>query len=394
MSREVEQRLRDAFGAGAELVRAETLRPSGQVPQAVRPRRRGPLVLAPLMAALAVVVVSFTVVAGLGDPPTAWPGAGGAPAPRFLLTAGDDGLSIRDGDTGEITERVAMPPARKGLRLFNPGGYVLAGTGEGTTFYVAQSVTEPRTMASTTRFHRLRVDDQGRTAEIAPDVIPPVTGAVVASMAVTQDGTRLAYAFHGEPCAKSSPCPGDRLAVVDLTSGKTRSWSAEATQSITSLSWAADGRTLAFVADSEVRVLDTAAARDTLAGSRVVVRGVEAPVGAAISPDGQTVAVGSPFSPPAGEAPQRFSIEEYAVADGARTRTLVTAENTARTVARWTLIRYDATGRHLLIMGNMYPLSRLEDGQVTVLVGSEDGGGPSPAPDSPDASPPGMFAAW
>ncbi len=121
-----------------------------------------------------------------------------------------------------------------------------------------------------------------------------------------------------------------------------------------------------------VRRCSTAAARFTVAGR---------------SP-------GGPFSPPDGEAPQRFSIEEYAVADGARTRTLFSAENAARTVARWTLIRYDATGRHLLIMGNMYPLSRWEDGQVTVLVRPEAGGAHSPAPDSPDASPQEMLAAW
>ncbi|WP_433351737.1 WD40 repeat domain-containing protein [Microtetraspora malaysiensis] len=393
MTQRIEQQLRDAFAAGAELVRAETLRPSDQVPQPeARPRLRRPLVLAPLMAALAVVVVSLTIVAGLGDPPTVRPGSGGTPpAPRFLLTAGDDGLSIHDGGTRKITERVAMPPTPKGNRLFNPGGYVLAGTGEGTTFYVAQSVTEPKTGVSATRFYRLRVDDRGKTAEMAPDVIPPVTGAgAVVSLAVTQDGARLAYGFQ---CAGMVRCSGARLAIVDLTAGTTRSWSADA-ESIKSLSWAADARTLAFVADSEVRVLDTAAAGDTLAGSRVVVRGVESPVGAAINPDGRTIAVGGPFSQPDGEAPQRFSIEEYSVADGTRTRTLFTAENAARTVAKWTLIRYDATGRHLLIWGNVYPLSRLEDGQATVLVRPETGGEHSPDPDSPDASLQEMFAAW
>ncbi|MEV0974693.1 sigma factor [Microtetraspora glauca] len=65
-----------------------------------------------------------------------------------------------------------------------------------------------------------------------------------------------------------------------------------------------------------------------------------------------------------------------------------------RAIARWTLIRYDAMGRHLLIMGNMYPLSRWEDGQVTVLVRPEAAGAHSPAPDSPDASPQEMLAAW
>ncbi|WP_281217756.1 hypothetical protein [Microtetraspora fusca] len=39
-------------------------------------------------------------------------------------------------------------------------------------------------------------------------------------------------------------------------------------------------------------------------------------------------------------------------------RTLFSAENATGTVARWTLIRYDAT-RYLLIKGNMYSVEQV-----------------------------------
>ncbi|GLX00692.1 hypothetical protein [Microtetraspora sp. NBRC 16547] len=399
MTQRIEQQLRDAFTTGAELVRAETLRPADRVlrPEA-RPRFRRSLVLAPMMAALAVVVISVAAVAGLGGPTPTRIGAGGHPSgPRYLLTAGNDGLVVRDARNGKITDRVTMPAAPKGITRGVPGGYLLAGTGEGTTFYVAQSVKSHTTMVSTTWFYRLRVDDRGKVAEVTRDVIAPVIGDAVSSIAITDDGTRLAYSLDGKVCGAGKTlrfCPGARLVVVDLPGRTTRSWTTNAFGRIESLSWAADGRTLGFVVNSELRVLDTAATGDTLKSSRVVVRSVEAPVGAAISPDGRTIAVGSPFSPPDGKGPQRYSIEEYSVADGTRLRTLFSAENATRAGARWTLIRYDATGRHLLIKGNVYPLSRLDDGEVMVLVRPEAGATDSPDPDSPDASPQEMLAAW
>ncbi|MEU8244625.1 hypothetical protein [Nonomuraea sp. NPDC048916] len=388
MTERIEQQLRDAFAAGAELVRVEALRPAdGALRPEARARPRKFLVLVPVVAALAVVVVSFAVVAGFGAPPPARTGeAGSTSAPRYLLVAGKDGLAIHDARDGKITERVAMPSTPKGITRGVPGGYLLAGTGRGTTFYVAESVKSYTTMVSTTWFYRLRVDDRGQVAEVARDVIAPVIGDAVSSIAVTNDGTRLAYSLDGKVCGKDRTlrfCPGARLVVVDLPSRTTRSWTTNAFGNIWDLSWAADGRTLGFGVHSEVRVLDTAAAGETLKNSHTVVRDMLTPTGMAISPDGRMILIGDASSP-SGERSGRYSIEEYSVTDGRRIRTVFGADHSGSTAAQWTLIRYDATGRHLLIKGNVHPLSRLDGGRTTVLIHA----------DSPNASQQEMLAAW
>ncbi|KAA9373887.1 hypothetical protein F5972_33505 [Microbispora cellulosiformans] len=391
MTSRTEIRLRDAFTAGAELVGAETLRPAGQ---AVRPkdsrRLRGSLRVAPLLAALAVVVVSVGVTAALRGSVPVRPAMEDSSGPRFLLAAGNDGLTVHDARSGEITDRVVMPRSPKGITR-EPGGYLLAGTGEGTTFYVAQSVQARQATVSTTWFYRIRINERGKVAELARDVIPPVTGTPASSLAVTDDGTRLAYSVDGTVCGKDETlrfCPGARLTVVDLPAGTTRTWTTNAAGNLWSLSWAADRRTLGFVVMSQARVLDTTAAGETLGAGRTVVQGMDVPAGAAISPDGHRMLVGRRYVSD-GRRPHRYTIEEYSVADGRKIRTLFSAEHPGESIPWWNLIRYDATGRHLLIMGNLYPLSRLDDGHVTVLVRPEplDSG-------FPDALPQEMSAAW
>ncbi|WP_433418534.1 hypothetical protein ACQP1V_02850 [Microtetraspora malaysiensis] len=385
MTERIEQQLRDAFAAGAELVRVETLRPADS---ALRPetrlRRRKSLVLAPVMAAMAVVVASFAAMAVFGAPPPVSTQEGGlASGPRYLLTAGKDGLAIHDAHNGKITDRVTMPSTPKGITRGVPGGYLLTGTGRGTTFYVAQSVKSHTTMVSTTWFYRLRVDDRGKVAEVTRDVIAPVIGDAVSSIAITDDGTRLAYGLDGKVCGAGKTlrfCPGARLVVVDLPGRTTRSWTTNAFGNIWSLSWAADRRTLGFAVASEVRVLDTASAGETLKNSHTVVRDVDAPTGVAISPDGHMILIGTPN----GERSGRSSIGEYSVTDGRKIRTVFSADHSGSTGALWTLIRYDATGKHLLIKGNVHPLSRLDGDRTTVLIRA----------DSSNASPEEMLAAW
>ncbi|WP_405148758.1 hypothetical protein OG589_12235 [Sphaerisporangium sp. NBC_01403] len=390
MSPRIENRLRDAFAVGAELVRAETLRPAEETVRAkvIAPRHK--LVLAvPLAAALVVVVIGAVVVMVAGVRAPAGPAAKALLGPRFLLAADNDGMTVRDAQTGKITGRVGLPRAPEGS-LREPGGYLLAGTGEGTTFYVAQSVTSRQTQVSTTWFHRVRVDERGRVAELARDVIPAVTGTTASSLAVTGDGTQLAYSLDGKVCGQDKTlrfCPGARLTVVDLPAGTRRTWTTNAAGQIRNLSWAADHRVLGFVVKSEARVLDTAAAGTTLAISRVVAPGQEATT-SAISPDGRSMLIGRTHLSD-GRQPHRYTIDEYSVTDGRKIRTLLSADRYGMTIAWWNLIRYDATGRHLLVVGNFYPLSRLDDGQVTPLLYH----GPSD-PHLSDSSPPAIEAAW
>ncbi|SDI55539.1 WD40 repeat domain-containing protein [Nonomuraea jiangxiensis] len=384
MTERIEHRLRDAFAAGADLVHAETLRSTDRVPRS-RPRLRKFLLPAPILAALAVVlVVSFAALAGFGAPPPVGTEESG---PRYLLTAGNNGLAIRDALNGRITDRVTMPPAPQGITRGLPGGYLLTGTGQGTTFYVAQSVTSLKTMVTTTWFYRLRADSRGKLAELTRDVIAPVVGESVSSIAITNDGTRLAYSIDGKVCGKDKTlrfCPGAQLVVVDLPGGTpTRTWTTNANGNIWSLSWAADRRRLAFAVTSEVRVLDTAAPGETLKNSHTVVRDASTSTAVAISPDGRTILVGGASSPRGGES-QRYSIGEYSVPDGKRIRAIFSGEHSGNTAAQWTLIRYDSTGRHLLVKGNFQPLSRLDGDRTTVLI----------RPKTPDAPQQELLAVW
>lgn len=390
MSPRIEDRLRDAFAVGAELVRAETLRPAEEIVRAkVIAPRRGLVMAIPLAAALVVAVIGAVVVMAAGVRAPAGPAAKAISGPRFMLTADNDGVTVRDAQTGKITSRVGLPRAPKGS-FREPGGYLLAGTGEGTTFYVAQSVMSRQTQVNTTWFHRVRVDERGRVAELARDVIPAVTGTTASSLAVTGDGTQLAYSLDGKVCGKDKTlrfCPGARLTVVDLPAGTRRTWTTNAAGQIENLSWAADRRVLGFVVKSEARVLDTAAAGTTLAISRVVARGQEAKA-SAISPDGRSMLIGRTHLSD-GRQPHRYTIDEYSVTDSRKIRTLLSVDRHGKTIAWWNLIRYDATGRHLLIVGNFYPLSRLDDGRVTPLLYH----GPSD-PHLSDSPPPAIAAAW
>jgi hypothetical protein len=373
----LEDQLRDALTAEAEQVRPETMRPAGQATRArtTVSARRSALAV-PLMAALAVVIIGTVaaVVAGTqGTPPTG-PATRTLGGPRFLLIARNDRVTVHDARTGNVASRLELPPTPKGS-FREPGGYLLAGAGDGKTFYVAQSVKSHKTQTNSTRIFRARIDEQGRAAELALDVIPKMIGTAVSSLAVTSDGTRLAYSLDGKVCGRGKAlrfCPGAQLTVVDLLAGTMRTWTTNAGQ-IESLSWAADRRTLGLVVKAEVRVLDTTAPGTTLAASRIIASGTEVTT-ATINPDGRGMLIGH-TRPSGGGQPQRYTVDEYSVPDGRKIRTLMSRSHDGDSMARWSLIRYDGTGRHLLLAGSVDPLSRVDDGRVTPLI----------RPGSPDA---------
>lgn len=119
-----------------------------------------------------------------------------------------------------------------------------------------------------------------------------------------------------------------------------------------------------FRDEVRARVLDTAVAGTTLAAGRVVAGGQEV-TAATISPDGRTMLIGR-TQPPMGRV-QHYRIDEYPVTGGGRIRGLVTASRGDGVAARWSLIRYDATGQHVLFMGDVFPLSRWDDWRITAL---------------------------
>jgi hypothetical protein len=91
----IEERLRDAFGAAADTVRAETVRGLPDQPSAARTRRVAPLAAA---AAVAVVVIGVSVVTplalggGHGSPSTA--GEAGASSPAALASPSGAALVV------------------------------------------------------------------------------------------------------------------------------------------------------------------------------------------------------------------------------------------------------------------------------------------------------------
>lgn len=169
------------------------------------------------MAALVVVAVSVAVSAGMRGPAPVEPAVTVSSGPRFLLVADNDGVTVRDARTGKIIDRVGVPRTPEGS-FRDPGGYLLAGTGEGAAFYVARSVTSRRTQVSTTRFHRVRVDGQGKVADLTHDVIPAVTGTAASSSPspATAPGWPTAStarcAVRTKRCA-SAPGPGSRSSI-------------------------------------------------------------------------------------------------------------------------------------------------------------------------------------
>ncbi|MFG1615744.1 hypothetical protein ACGFI3_23530 [Nonomuraea wenchangensis] len=378
----LEDQLRDALTADAEQIRPETLRPAEPVAPRTIVRKRRFALAVPFAAALAVVVIGTVaaVVAGTAGTTPAGPATSTLAGPRFLLIAGNDGVTVHDARTGKVTSRLGLPPTPQGS-FREPGGYLLAGAGDGATFYVAQSVQSRETQVSSTRFYRARIDDQGKQAELVRDVIPEVTGTTASSLAVTSDGTRLAYSLDGKVCGQGKTlrfCPGAQLTVVDLPTGTTRRWTTNAAEQIESLSWTADRRTLGLVVKTEARILDTTAPGTALAAGQVIAAGTEATT-STISPDGRSMLIGH-------TRPPHYTIDEYSVPDGRKIRTLVDRSHDGDSMARWNLIRYDATGRHLLLGGNFEPLSRVDDGRITPLIG--------PGTPQPLGSRPEIQAAW
>ncbi|MFI6396251.1 hypothetical protein ACIBHY_36310 [Nonomuraea sp. NPDC050547] len=373
----LEDQLRDALTADAEQIRPETLRPAEQAARTKTIPTRRFVLAVPLAAALVVVVIGTVaaIVAGTGGTTPTGPATHTLTGPRFLLIADNDGVTVHDARTGKAASRLELPPTPE--RSFRePGGYLLAGAGDGATFYIAQSVKSRETQVSSTRFYRARVDEQGKPAELVRDVIPKVIGTTASSLAVTSDGTRLAYSLDGKVCGQGKTlrfCPGAQLTVVDLPASRTRTWTTNIAGQIESLSWAADRRTLGLVVKSEARVLDTTASGTTLGTSQVIAQGKEA-TASAINPNGRSMLIGH-IQLSNGRQPHRYTIDEYSVPDGRKLRTLLSRDHDGNEGGRWSLIRYDGTGHHLLLAGNFDPLSRVDDGRVTPLI----------RPGSPDA---------
>jgi hypothetical protein len=255
-------------------------------------------------AAAAEAVPDFYVGLNLLDD-----GDGAGPGQRF---APRTEAVVRETATGNVLAAVAPPPpygtfvgvtAAAGHRTF-----VLAAQTLARLPVVAGANPAAGPLSPATRFYVLRIDPACRTeaerARLVPLPIPEQPpGRAVFDLALSADATRLAVS--------AGPFTAAGLHVFSMASGSGRAWSGPRVGPAFgpgamhgSLSWAADGRTLALLShgaeprENGVRLLDTTAPGDRLlAGSRLVLptpTGAVNPTGnywrqVMISPDGRTI---------------------------------------------------------------------------------------------------------
>ncbi len=278
------ERLRDALTAAADVM-AEPDAAGAVTPVPQRPGRprRARAWLIPLAAAacvVAVIAASVLLTTNLArtsssaSQPTypgfsickPLPAAGpGTALPRFYVTtnvaARQIQLQVRRTSDCAITEVVPLP-----------AGWLLTGgisaTADDRTFFAAAFSAKSCPVqagaggisyaAHETRFFRFAINDQGRAGRLTV-VGPPVSG-IVGPIAASPDGSRIAFNASntsfvgpGKVCAGGDAEGAAAISVIDLASGKIRTWQAmgmppaPAGTGVTpgAVSWMADGRTLA-----------------------------------------------------------------------------------------------------------------------------------------------------
>jgi hypothetical protein len=229
-------------------------------------------------APIGVVVVVVAVVVGVrlmadgreGGPPARhgtgshWP----ARMPRFMLTVGSTGdLAPKGPALGAREPWLQVHEIEKNgrerlvdsVRSPSPstGGAQEIIAGPGGMFVVAASRAKP----CESRLYRFRLTADGHATGITP-INGGITQSLVAGLAISPDGRRIAYAtapcpdarpasLHGMPSAAAYPPlaadpPSAMLTVLDLTTGSRRTWTAAGTMVIGEIVWARDGHTLGY----------------------------------------------------------------------------------------------------------------------------------------------------
>jgi hypothetical protein len=266
------------------------------------------------------------------------------------IGAAADRASIRDARTGKVT---ALVPEVPGIRRFRS---VTAAT-DGLFYLTPESPPEDRSVA---RVFRLRVDSDGQVAELTElsgNLLPPDTW----HFTVTPDGARLVYAV-GERAKRGWVTT--ETATVDAATGERHSYPSPATGTMTELSLAADGRTMAYewrdaaTGDSSVHVVDIGTAEDWVTGSRQVasyggeLRHAIRPL---ISADGSAIYLSVPQPDPAGGLHWNRLVELPLT--GGEPRALFGLRytpNSGNHMYMWTTVCRDQSGRFLLVFSHGY----------------------------------------
>ena len=285
-------------------------------------------------ALIGLVVVVVAVVVGDGAGPH-----GSGRVPHFILTVGSTGVQARNRPAPsarepwfQVHERgTDSMPARLTDSVRSPssstGGAQEIIAGPGGMFAVSASRAKP----CESRLYRFRLTGDGHATGITP-INGGTTPSLVAGLAISPDGRRIAYATA--PCTDISPASSPssptavspqpaadstnaKLTVLDLTTGDRRTWTAAGTMFTGEIVWARDDHTLGYatggvihgptstprspggiagpsgdtIGDVTVRALDTDAPGADLLAGRVLFRQPGGPgtvTTAVMNPDGRT----------------------------------------------------------------------------------------------------------
>jgi hypothetical protein len=309
----LEDRLRDAFRADAETVRAETIADLSARPMRRAPKRAGSRRLAravaPLAAAAAVAAVAigiWLVTPLLPEHGHPGPGASASSPPRLLLPTG---TPVSRGVTGPVPSPVLGPAASRGVETSAPASgtprfyvtvWIVSGgpTGGATSLIVRDTASgkvvgrlDPprgegfRSLAApagdstfvtpvgsnsgcTSQLYQFTLNRQGQPGPLVPlHITVPGNYSEFGDLAVTPDGRTIAYATY--LCGRG----GGEVGVINLATRHVRVWSTSDPMQPAGLSLSADGSLLAYDTLPGARILNTSAPAGPLQErSRIVSR--------------------------------------------------------------------------------------------------------------------------
>ena len=418
-----EDRVRAAARAAAQTVTPGSSPP----PPLPARRRRGPAAyprrgrgwpgwVAPLAAAAAVAaaIAASVVVSGalsLGHarrPAHAAAGRAGtvalhpAPAAPAGIPAYD--VALAPGPLGGQSTRAVVRATATGAVLATvqpPRPYAtftgVTGAADDRTFVLAAQPGQQPTASGRVlmKFFLLRLDPAAGTARLAALPIPTVSGKWIqgAGIALSPDGGKLAVAL--------STGSQSVIEVFDLAGGPVREWKAQLPGGnvigtnllgADALSWAADGRTLAFDAWSparvEVHALDTAAPGTSLSASRLVMTFPRwATTGsvsgrAIITPDGAKIIA---MEVPSPRTATEIRVRQFSAANGRPLGILATIHYRKGAITGWPDVLWsNPSGSQLIISTTRLSAAPSKNGGLTPgQIGTVTGGRFVPLPGIP-----------
>lgn len=166
--------------------------------------------------------------------------------------------AVHNAETGAFVANIPLPPG------IESSWHLVDAAPDNRTFAIAgwTESTNPRI-----RFFVVRLGEDGRPGKpVAVTQTDPDNLTLVNDLALSADGTRLAYAT---PLIGG----GAKISVLDVATGRRLDWKTSTHSTVSGLSWAPDGRSLAYVPGGRaIALLDLARLGTDLDGatSRIV----------------------------------------------------------------------------------------------------------------------------